>query len=94
MDSLDEIKATVQIESEDFTVTPDEAGAYIVRFKSAPETAEPLGFFTPESGNFVFRFAAPRSADILIEDDDCIELIRVIQKAGQLLEAQASTPPV
>ncbi|MBX6311908.1 MAG: hypothetical protein IRY99_03155 [Isosphaeraceae bacterium] len=91
MESLNEIKSKIQIESEDFTVTPDASGAYVVRFKDEDRT-EPLGFFIEESGNFVFRFATTRSADMLIDDDDCIELIRVIQKAGQLSDAQAELP--
>ena len=90
MESLNEIKAKIHIESEDFTVTPDETGVYIVRFKDAAGN-QPIGFFVEESGSFTFRFATTRSADLLIEDDDCTELIRVIQKAGQLFDAQAET---
>jgi hypothetical protein len=89
MDSLNEIKARIEIDSEDFTVNPDETGTYIVRFKQAGDAAMPIGLFVEEGGSYVFRFATPRSADLLIEDDDCKEFVRVIQKAGQLFEAQA-----
>lgn len=89
MESLNEIKARIEIESEDFTVTPDETGAYIVRFTGAGDEDMPIGLFVEEGGGYVFRFATPRSADLLVEDDDCKELVRVIQKAGLLFEAQA-----
>jgi len=92
MDSLNEIKAKIQIESEDYTVTPDDSGVYLVRFKDDDRRDVPLGFFVEESGNYVFRFATPRAADMIIDDDDCIELIRVVQKAGQLFDAQAELP--